>query len=186
MNKNNSYLEDKDSQLPAILLLQQLGYTYISTEEALELRDGLLTRFFHFTQMLIATSVNELFYATAGTPKKFWSVWREEEEIDETVKELISKPDTDTKWVNRLREHYHEKPQFKEKSRQPTKQDLNLYSLCRPSLLLELTRNFTVFDNNTRKIARYQQYFRVKRMMNRVRHTDDEGNRKGGVIFGNK
>ena len=40
-----SYLEDKDSQLPALRLLQQLGYTYISPEKALAMRDGLLTRF---------------------------------------------------------------------------------------------------------------------------------------------
>ncbi|MEX1014081.1 MAG: hypothetical protein WDZ80_02890, partial [Candidatus Paceibacterota bacterium] len=45
MNRNSSYLEDKDSQLPAVRLLQQLGYTYISPEKALEMRDGLLTRF---------------------------------------------------------------------------------------------------------------------------------------------
>lgn len=328
----SSYLEDKDSQLPALRLLQQLGYTYISPEKALEMRDGLLTRFvltdilekqlskinkieykgetlpfpesaigkavydlqqqldeglvktnekvfdlltlgksyeqvvkgdkksfpfkyidwehpennvyhvtdefeikgkaqvrrvdivlfvngipfvaienkrrdkknaldeaisqhlrnqnkdevpgfFHFTQLLIASSVNELSYGATDTQKKFWSVWREEEDIEKKVAELASKPDSNTEWINRLREHYYEKPQLKEKKRKPTKQDLNLYSLCRPERLLELTRNFTVFDNNTRKIARYQQYFGVKRMMNRVRQTDEEGIRKGGVIW---
>lgn len=327
-----SYLEDKDSQLPAVRLLQQLGYTYISPEKALDMRDGLLTRFvltdilnerlskinkieykgetlpfpesaigravydlqqqldeglvktnekvydlltlgksyeqvvkgdkksfpfkyidweypennvyhvtdefeikgkaqvrrvdivlfvngipfvaienkrrdkknaldeaisqhlrnqnkdevpgfFHFTQLLIASSVNELSYGATDTQKKFWSVWREEENIEETVAELASKPDSNTDWINRLREHYYEKPQLKQKKRKPTKQDLNLYSLCRPERLLELTRNFTVFDNNTRKIARYQQYFGVKRMMNRVRQTDEDGIRKGGVIW---
>jgi len=332
MNRTTSYLEDKDSQLPAIRLLQQIGYIYISPEKVLEMRDGLLTRFvlteileeqlskinkieykgktlpfpqtaisraaydlqqqpdeglvktnekiydlltlgksyeqvvkgdkksfpfkyvdwenpennvfhitdefeikgkkqirrvdivlfvngipfvaienkrrdkknaldeaisqhlrnqnkeevpgfFHFTQMLIASSVNELSYAATDTSKKFWSVWREEEDIEGIVKELIAKPDTDTNWINRLREHYYEKPQLKEKKRQTTKQDLNLYSLCRPDRLLELTRNFTVFDNNTRKIARYQQYFGVKRMMSRIRQTDEDGIRKGGVIW---
>jgi type I restriction enzyme, R subunit len=327
-----SYLEDKDSQLPALRLLQQLGYTYISPEKAWEMRDGLLTRFvltdiledqlskinrieykgetlpfpepaisraaydlqqqpdeglvktnekiydlltlgksyeqvvkgdkksfpfnyvdwehpeknvfhvtdefeikgkhkvrrvdivlfvngipfvaienkrrdkknaldeaisqqlrnqnkeevpgfFHFTQMLIASSVNELSYATTDTSKKFWSVWREEEPIEGKVKELIAMPDGLTEWIERLKGHYYERPQLKEKKREPTKQDLNLYSLCRPDRLLELTRNFTVFDNNTRKIARYQQYFGVKRMMNRVRQTDEEGIRKGGVIW---
>jgi type I restriction enzyme R subunit len=144
---------------------------------------GEVPGFFHFTQMLIASSVNELTYAATDTSKKFWSVWREEEDIKATVKELIAKPDTDTNWINRLRENYYEKPKSKEKKRQPTKQDFNLYSLCRPERLLELTRNFTVFDNNTRKIARYQQYFGVERMMNRVRQTDEENIRKGGVIW---
>jgi len=328
----SSYLEDKDSQLPALRLLQQMGYNYISPEKALEMRDGLLTRFvltdileeqlskinkieykgdtlpfpdsaisraaydlqqqpdeglvktnekiydlltlgksyeqvvkgdkksfpfkyvdwehpennvfhvtdefeikgkqkvrrvdivlfvngipfvaienkrrdkknaldeaisqhlrnqskeevpgfFHFTQLLIATSVNELSYAATDTSKKFWSVWREEEDIEETVATLVSKPDSDSTWMERLRSHYYESPQQNEIPRKPTRQDLNLYSLCQPERLLELTRNFTVFDNNTRKIARYQQYFGVKRMMNRIRQTDEEGNRKGGVIW---
>ncbi|CAN5452652.1 HsdR family type I site-specific deoxyribonuclease [soil metagenome] len=332
MNRISSYLEDKDSQLPALRLLQQMGYTYLSPEKALEMRDGLLTRFvlsnilenqlskinrieykgktlhfpqpaisraaydlqqqldeglvktnekiydlltlgksyeqvvkgdkksfpfryvdwenpennmfhvtdefeikgktkvrrvdivlfvngipfvaienkrrdkknaldeaisqhlrnqnkdevpgfFHFTQMLLASNVNDFSYAATDTSKKFWSVWREEEDIEETVKDLIAKPDTNTSWIHRLRVHYFEKPQFEEKKRQPTKQDLNMYSLCRPDRLLELTRNFTVFDNNTRKIARYQQYFGVKRMMNRIRQTDEDDNRKGGVIW---
>ena len=327
-----SYLEDKDSQLPALRLLQQMGYTYISPEKSLEMRDGLLTRFvltdiledrlskinkieykgetlpfpepaisraaydlqqqpdeglvktnekiydlltlgksyeqvvkgdkksfpfnyvdwehpennvfhvtdefeikgkhkirrvdivlfvngipfvaienkrrdkkyaldeaisqhlrnqdkeevpgfFHFTQLLIASSVNELSYAATDTSKKFWSVWREEECIEEKVKELVAKPDQSTEWIERQKGHYYERPQTEETKRETTTQDLNLYSLCRPDRLLELTRNFTVFDNNTRKIARYQQYFGVKRMMNRVRQTDEEGIRKGGVIW---
>src|SRR5699024_5228015 len=41
----------------------------------------------------------------------------------------------------------------------------------------------TVFDNNVRKVARYQQYFGVKRMMSRIHQTDEEGRRKGGVIW---
>ncbi|MGN8225533.1 type I restriction endonuclease subunit R [Gracilimonas sp. BCB1] len=139
--------------------------------------------FFHFTQMLVASSVNELSYAATGTSKKFWSIWREEEDIKETVRELIAQPDINDDWKARLRSHYYEKPITNAKERQPTTQDLNLYSLCRPDRLLELTRNFTVFDNNTRKVARYQQYFGVKRMMNRVRQTESDGSRKGGVIW---
>lgn len=139
--------------------------------------------FFHFTQMLIASSVNELSYAATGTSKKFWSIWREEEAIEKKVKKLISKPDFNESWKTRLRSHYYEKPLSVCKERQPTKQDLNLYSLCRPERLLEMIRNFTVFDNNIRKIARYQQYFGVKRLMNRVRQEDVDGSRKGGVIW---
>ncbi|HKK47353.1 MAG TPA: HsdR family type I site-specific deoxyribonuclease, partial [Balneolaceae bacterium] len=70
-----------------------------------------------------------------------------------------------------------------EEAREPTLQDRNLYNLCRPERLLKLTRKFTVFDNNVRKVARYQQYFGVKRMMSRIRQTDDGGRRKGGVIW---
>jgi type I restriction enzyme R subunit len=139
--------------------------------------------FFHFTQMLIATSVNEFSYATTGTSKPFWSIWREEEQIEDTVKQLTAQPDEQTAWIERLEDQYQVAPKRTEDAREPTLQDKNLYSLCRPERLLELTQKFTVFDNNVRKIARYQQYFGVKRMMSRIHQTDDDGRRKGGVIW---
>ncbi len=36
----NPYLEDLDSQIPAIQLLTALGWNYLDREEALKLRDG--------------------------------------------------------------------------------------------------------------------------------------------------
>ncbi|OAV67573.1 hypothetical protein Barb4_02409 [Bacteroidales bacterium Barb4] len=37
---NISFKEDHISQIPALQLLQKLGYTYLSPEKALELRGG--------------------------------------------------------------------------------------------------------------------------------------------------
>src|SRR5699024_2569213 len=45
MNQSPSYLEDNDSQIPALRLLQAMGYRYISPDQTLELRDGLLSKF---------------------------------------------------------------------------------------------------------------------------------------------
>ena len=64
----------------------------------------------------------------------------------------------------------------------PTPQDHALHSLCRPDRLLDLVRRFTVFDAGVRKIARHQQYFAVRRAMERVRHLGPDGIRQGGVI----
>jgi len=139
--------------------------------------------FFHFTQMLIATNVNEFKYAVTGTTKPFWSIWREEEENEHTVRELISEPDTEPLWIERLQKHYEESPKTDLQERIPTLQDKNFYNLCRPQRLLELIKKFTVFDNNIRKIARYQQYFSVKHMLKRVHQKDKNGRRKGGVIW---
>lgn len=139
--------------------------------------------FFHFTQLLVASSVNEFSYAATGTSKSFWSIWREEDEDEEMVKQLTAKTDKNTSWIKRLKNHYQQSPKTSNEPREPTLQDRNLFNLCRPKRLLELTREFTVFDNNVRKVARYQQYFGVKRMMSRIRQTDDEGRRKGGVIW---
>lgn len=67
--------------------------------------------------------------------------------------------------------------------RQVTEQDEALYALCRRERLLDLVRRFTVFDGGVRKIARHQQYFAVRRAMERVRQFDLQGVRKGGVIW---
>lgn len=139
--------------------------------------------FFHFTQMLIAANVNGFKYAATGTTKSFWSIWREEEDVEDEVGGLISGPDSDARWIKRLSEHYGEDPRLESQQRTPTLQDINLYNLCRPGRLLEITRKFSVFDNNIRKVARYQQYFSVKRMLERVHQRDERGRRRGGVIW---
>jgi len=53
--------------------------------------DG-IPQLFIYTQLLMAVSKNQAKYATTGTPKKFWSVWREQGEHEEEIKELINKP----------------------------------------------------------------------------------------------
>src|SRR5690625_1072996 len=52
-----------------------------------------------------------------------------------------------------------------------------------PERLLEFMKYFIVFDNNVKKIARYQQYFGVKEIIKRVEERDENGNRKSGVIW---
>ncbi|SAY38476.1 hypothetical protein [Candidatus Synechococcus spongiarum] len=42
-------------------------------------------------------------------------------------------------------------------------QDRTLYGLCRPERLLDMIRQFTVFDGGRRKVARHQQEFTVRR-----------------------
>ena len=62
-------------------------------------------------------------------------------------------------------------------------QDDSIHSLCRADRLLDLVRRFTVFDAGIRKIARHQQYFAVRRAMERVKHVGPDGRRQGGVVW---
>ena len=64
-----------------------------------------------------------------------------------------------------------------------TEQDRAIHSLCRPERLLDLVRRFTVFDGGIRKIARHQQFFAVRRAMERVKHVGPDGKRQGGVVW---
>ena len=64
-----------------------------------------------------------------------------------------------------------------------TAQDRAIYALCRPERLLDLIRRFTVFDGGVRKIARHQQFFGIRKAVERVRQFSLDGRRKGGVIW---
>lgn len=119
-----------------------------------------IPQLFKFVQIVMATNKNETKYATCSTPKKFWAVWKEEDE--KWLQEQISKS-----VLGRL----------------PTNQDKNIISLFHPKRLLELTRYFVLFDKNIKKITRYQQYFAIKEILKTVEERDSNGNRQGGVIW---
>ncbi len=156
-------------------------------------KDDEIPHLFLYSQLLMALSKNEAKYATTGTPLKFWSVWREEN-IDHveadghpSLKELVNIPLTEeqvdrffieNKWLTR--ENLEVYGVLK---RQVTEQDRALYALCRPERLLELTYRFILFDAGVKKIARYQQYFCVKKIMERIRLRDRDGRRRGGVVW---
>ena len=55
--------------------------------------------------------------------------------------------------------------------------------MCRPERLLDLIRRFTVFDGGARKVARHQQFFGIRKAVERVHQFNLDGRRKGGVIW---
>ena len=64
-----------------------------------------------------------------------------------------------------------------------SEQDRLIYALCRPERLLDMIRRFTVFDGGVRKIARHQQFFGIRKAIERVKQFDLDGTRKSGVIW---
>src|SRR5690606_34818281 len=47
---------------------------------------------FYYAQLLIATNKNEVRYGTVGTPKKYWMIWRDQEDGDEEIEALVNVP----------------------------------------------------------------------------------------------
>ena len=119
-----------------------------------------IPQLYAFAQIVMATNKNEVRYATTGTPKKFWSIWKEQDAdfLNRKMAQLIP-------------------------VRTPTVQDKDIVSLFTPVRLLELTKYFVLFDYNVKKICRYQQYFAVKEILHTVKQRDEKGNRCGGVIW---
>ena len=115
---------------------------------------------FKFAQLVVATNKNAVKYATAGTPKKFWSVWKEQDAdwLQARLSALV--PD-----------------------RMPTEQDRNIVSLFSRERVFELIRYFILFDANVKKVCRYQQFFAVREIMKTIAESDEHGNRQSGVIW---
>lgn len=115
---------------------------------------------FKFAQLVVATNKNAVKYATVGTPKKFWSVWKEQDDewLQTRLKALV--PD-----------------------RMPTEQDRNIVSLFSRERVFELIRYFILFDANVKKVCRYQQFFAVREIMKTIAESDEHGNRRSGVIW---
>ncbi len=146
-----------------------------------------IPRLFHYAQLLLALSKNEAKYATVGTPAKFWAVWKEHDNVDAAVADVITRQlrneQKDRLFGDRFRYVREYFEALSAGGREVTEQDRALYALARPKRLLELVYRFMLYDAGEKKIARYQQYFCVNKIMGRIRRTQHDGTRKGGVVW---
>lgn len=114
-----------------------------------------IPQLFKFIQIVMAANKNETKYATCGTPDKFWSTWNEQyvDKQNELLNKIVI-------------------------GRQVTKQDRDIISLFEKKRFLELIKDFIIFEAGKKKICRYQQYFAVKAMLERIKQ-----DKKGGVVW---
>lgn len=148
-----------------------------------------IPRLFAYSQLLLSISGVEGRYATCGTPLKFWASWREEDMTPAEMLALKNAPLPEAT-VSALFEHRN--PRDLDWYRNwvgggelaVSGQDTLLISLLRPERLLDMTRLFTLFDKKAGKIvARYQQVFGIKRLIERIDTRTPTGGRQGGVVW---
>ncbi len=113
---------------------------------------------FQYSQMVMAVNPDKVLYGTCGTPAKYFVSWHED----------------DKEWLNEWCKKCSPDGSVKE-------QDRALISLLHPSRLLDIIRNFIIYDNNVKKICRYKQYFAVKKCMSRILLQDGQNTRNGVV-----
>jgi len=147
-----------------------------------------IPQLFHFAQLLLVMNRADARYATVGTPRQFWQTWRDEEDRDEMIDPLANRPLTAVEADAIFSGNFafaraHFEALAAEGTRTITAQDRTIHALCRPERLLDLIRRFTVFDGGKRKVARHQQFFGIRRAVERVRQFTFDGRRKGGVIW---
>lgn len=134
-----------------------------------------IPQLFLYSQLLLGLARDKAEYGTTGTPRKFWTVWKESN-LDQQIHELLTRPMPETASQLLTGPFEDAADAFRttlNQGRAVYEQDRLLYALCRPDRFLELIYKFIVFDNGEKKIARYQQFFTVLDILQRVRGTQD-------------
>lgn len=144
---------------------------------------------FAYSQLLLAVNGHDGLYGTCGTPEKFWSKWTEEIIPEAEFVRLKNHKLND----DQLKHLFNHRPDSAKNEYlslinagdlMVTDQDRLIVSLLQPERLLEMTRMFTLFDKKGGKIvARYQQVFGIKALVERISSFDATGARAGGVIW---
>lgn len=163
--------------------------------------DAEIPHLYRYAQLLAAISVNQGRYAATGTPLAYWHRWREKPQSvfeDEATQnhETFSNgiPARSAEEVEVFREKLLESRDpgkfgqidkaldLISDGRMLTEQDRLLISILTPARLLELTHHYTLFDDGARKIARYQQYFCVKKYLLQGL-SEGTGSEQPGIIW---
>lgn len=143
---------------------------------------------FAYTHLLLSISMIDARYGTTNTPHKFWSQWHEEEYSNDhfhQIKNTVPTPDPRTailkNYDRKVRDHFQH---LWSSEQAVTEQDRLLISLCTPERLLELIRSYVLFDRKVDKIiARHQQFFGIRALLNQISTIKSDGAREGGVIW---
>lgn len=149
---------------------------------------------YHYSSVLLSLAVNDARYATTATSKEFWALWKEQFVQDQEEQQTAQRlhhlkndflPLTESAILFEQRYRYvleHFKA-LEQNERVVTDQDRLLYQLCRKDRLLELIYHYVLYDDGIKKITRYQQYFAVRRTLERIAQIQPDGRRLGGVIW---
>jgi len=155
-------------------------------------------KLFTYTQLLAVTNSKEFEYGTTGTGKKFYTHWKEKSLENDTKEEMISKQNQKASELIAIQiplEVYEQllndlngsTARHNQKlERLPTEQDRSIVTLFSPKRLLDLTKNHILFDAGIKKISRYQQYFAIRKMLERItteRQTPHGTAREGGLVW---
>jgi len=117
-------------------------------------------RLFETAQISIALGRDVAKYGTTLTPARYWAEWKDPYPL--TLDRLMS-----------------------QLGRTPTGQDILLAGVLAPANILDLIRNFIIFETidgrRVKKLARYQQFVAVGKAIDRIRSAPNP-QRRGGVI----
>lgn len=191
-------MEDANRRPDIVLFVNGIPFAVIENKKpSVSVKDAIMQmlrnqqgsqvpKFFLYPQILVATNCEKLKYGTMLTPTSFYSEWKvrgKNEFVQQIQKDAfvsqnkeISAEVLNTIGQDLLRSSY------KQHEISLNAQNLGIFCLLHPKKILDIVRNFIIYDNNVKKIARYQQYYAIKRILEKVQIVE-EGKRKGGLIW---
>ncbi len=148
-------------------------------------------KLFAYPQLLVGANKEEVRYGTTGTPNKFYANWKEKDtdikKIDKKVEKIIGKKIGDSLYADLLKDlNGVVLGHVQQTDRTVTEQDRSVALLFEKSRLLDLTKNYIIYDAGVKKIMRYQQYFAIQKMLKRIseKAEGEQGEkRKGGLVW---
>jgi len=145
-----------------------------------------------YSQLLLSLATLQAKYATTDTKEEFWAAWKEEQnessaDHQSRFAQLVNTPlDNEVKAKLYRERTAWEISYLEAKEREGLEvsvQDEYLFYLCSPERLLELTKDYILFEGGKyKKVARYQQYFAIKKIIRRIQNIE-QGRRMGGVVW---
>ena len=153
-------------------------------------------KLFTYPQLLVAANTSSFKYGTTQTPAKFFVDWKEKDlstvdkyvpktEIEKRVKSFIQKQIPADVYAKILLDLNSAAGGHKQKTnRKVTPQDQSVVLMFEKGRLLDLCKNYVIFTGTGKIISRYQQYFAIHKMLERIEQKDKEtGAREGGLVW---
>lgn len=144
-------------------------------------------RLFTYAQLLVAMNGGEARYGVTGSPAKFFAHWKEKgvspEAFTARIEQLIAKPIERETYQTLLKDLNGATRNVEQlTARSVSEQDRAIVSLLEPARMLQLIKHHVVFDAGVKKIARYQQFYAIEKMLGRIAEREGE-KRKGGLVW---
>ncbi len=147
-------------------------------------KEAHIPRLFFYSQILLGIAKEDAMYATVGTSRPFWFPWLEEDsKFKSNIQNILAKPLANDVAKKLFSGEFSRYKALQEKKIDFKSQEEAICGLFEPTRALDLIKNFTLFDGGERKIARFQQYFAVKDIMNEIRNSAATVERPGGIVW---
>lgn len=115
-----------------------------------------------YAQVLVSCAVGSAKYATNGTPEEFWNTWRNKDIPTSEIEAVKNRPLSDD-LIQKIIKPRSESPFFSRNQADLivqllkdtytlTEQDILLYSVSSPHRLMDMVRNFILYDNGVKKL----------------------------------